>query len=155
MNGNMRRVYDIYKDNPDFMILSHTCDPNNDSVPVLKNYEKLMVGGKLTQREDKSYRVVADSTATFANKNWYFVTGDKKHLYDMARYGYMIDNGKPDTSQIENQFLHTQFFALVDKKNQVRGIYDGLEEEDIQQMIKDIDLLLNDCLLYTSPSPRD
>ena len=39
MNANMRRVYDVFKDEKDFMILSHTCMPEVDSVPVLKNYE--------------------------------------------------------------------------------------------------------------------
>ncbi|MEP7318502.1 MAG: SCO family protein, partial [Panacibacter sp.] len=38
MNGNMHVIYDVFKDEPDFMIISHTCDPERDSVPVLKHY---------------------------------------------------------------------------------------------------------------------
>ena len=47
MNANMRRVFDAYKDEPGFMILSHTCMPETDSVPLLKAYEEQMIGGKL------------------------------------------------------------------------------------------------------------
>ena len=50
MNANMRRVYDVYKDEKDFMILSHTCMPETDSVPVLKAYEQKMINGKLVQK---------------------------------------------------------------------------------------------------------
>ena len=35
-------------------------------------------------------------------------------------------------SLIEDQFLHTQFFALVDKAGRVRKIYDGLKKEEIE-----------------------
>ncbi len=63
----------------------------------------------------------------------------------MARIGYMIDNGKPDSTQrIEDQFIHTQFFALVDKYRRVRGIYDGLKEEEVQKMMGDIQSLLKE-----------
>ena len=146
MNANLRLVYDKYKNEKDFLILSHTCDPDTDSVPLLKAYEKLMVAGKLSKRSDGQYLIspAEDTAAVNHNKNWFFVTGDKKELYDMARYGYMIDNGKPDTSQIKDQFMHSQFFALVDKQNKVRGIYDGLKLNEVETMIKDIDGLLNE-----------
>jgi protein SCO1/2 len=57
----------------------------------------------------------------------------------------MIDNNKPDTAaNMEDQFIHTQFFALVDKKGRVRDIYDGLKEDEIQKLLKDIKSLLED-----------
>ena len=60
----------------------------------------------------------------------------------MARQSYLIDNGKPDTTQIQDQFIHTQFFALVDRNRRVRAIYDGLKENEIQKLMGDIDALL-------------
>src|SRR4051812_30554378 len=36
MNANIRRVFDEYKTEKDFLILSHTCMPETDSVPLLK-----------------------------------------------------------------------------------------------------------------------
>ena len=63
----------------------------------------------------------------------------------MARQGYMIDNGKSDSTQrIENQFLHTQFFALVDRYGRVRGIYDGLIEAEVQKFLLDIPALMKE-----------
>ena len=146
MNANMRRVFDRYKNEPGFLIVSHTCMPEVDSVPVLKAYELKMIGGKLVKREDGSYKLTdATSGTTEKNPNWQFVTGPKKELYDMARQGYMIDDGKPDSLQrIEDEFIHTQFFALVDKYRRVRGIYDGLKEEEIQKLMTDIKGLLKE-----------
>lgn len=37
MNLNLRRVYEAYKNEPGFLIASHTCMPETDSIPVLKN----------------------------------------------------------------------------------------------------------------------
>lgn len=147
MNANMRRVYDMFKDNPDFMIVSHTCMPETDSVTVLKNYEAKMLTGKLIQKPDGSYRLEEDSIAPnlSLNKTWHFVTGDKRQLYNMARHSYIIDNNKKDTLQnIADEFIHTQLFSLVDKQQRVRGIYDGLKEDEVQKMLKDIKALLKE-----------
>lgn len=146
MNANMRRVFDEFKDNKDFMILSHTCMPEVDSVHILKKYEQRMLGSTLRQRHDGSYELIADTTGkkiTTAT-NWKFLTGSKKELYQMARQGYMIDNGKPDSLQIEQQFIHTQFFALVDRYGRVRGIYDGLVEGELQKLLSDIPKLMEE-----------
>ena len=62
----------------------------------------------------------------------------------------MIDNGKPDSTQrIENQFIHTQFFALVDRYGRVRGIYDGLIEDEIQKLMMDIPELMKEKIDHT------
>jgi protein SCO1 len=149
MNANMRRVYDAFKDEPGFMILSHTCMPETDSVPLLKAYETRMINGDLKKNADGSYKIEYDATKSdktqAGNKNWNFVTGDKSKLYRMARQSYLIDNGKPDTSQLKDQFIHTQFFALVDKQRRVRGmVYDGLNNEEIDKLISDIKGLLKE-----------
>lgn len=153
MNANMRRVFDKYKDEKDFLILSHTCMPETDSIPLLKAYEQKMINGVLIKKEDGSYKVVNADPAANApvnNPNWNFVTGDKTLLYKMARQGYMIDNGKSDSTQrMEDQFIHTQFFALVDRYGRVRAIYDGLKEEEIQKLITDIPGLLREKIDHT------
>lgn len=149
MNANMRRVYDAFKEEPDFMILSHTCMPETDSVPLLKAYEARMINGKLVKNTDRSYSIEYDSSSyvtPVTNLNWNFVTGDKAALYKMARQSYGIDNGKPDSTQlIKDQFIHTQFFALVDKQGRVRGmVYDGLSNEEVDNLINDIKGLLKE-----------
>jgi protein SCO1/2 len=64
----------------------------------------------------------------------------------MARQSYGIDNGKPDTTQLmQDQFIHTQFFSLVDKQRRVRGmVYDGLNNDEVDQLISDIKGLLKE-----------
>ena len=152
MNANMRRVFDEYKNEKDFLILSHTCMPETDSIPLLKAYEQRMVNGELIKNEDGSYKILNKAAANtmLNNPNWNFMTGDKAALYKMARQGYMIDNGKPDSTQrIETQFIHTQFFALVDRYGRVRAIYDGLKEDEIQKLIGDIAGLLREKIDHT------
>jgi protein SCO1 len=149
MNANMRRVYDAFKTEKNFLILSHTCMPETDSIPLLKAYEHKMLNGKLAKNADGSLRIDDQEAGTIATdttaSNWFFVTGDKKALYKMARESYIIDNNQRDTAQkITDQFLHTQFFALVDKQRRVRGIYDGLKAAEVDKLIGDIPGLLKE-----------
>lgn len=148
MNANMRRVYDVYKADDNFMILSHTCMPETDSVALLKAYEQKMLTSNLIKNKDASYTLEETqniAVSKIENKNWLFLTGGKEQLYSMARQSYNIDNDKPDSTQnIADQFIHTQFFALLDKQRRVRGIYDGLKEEEIQKLIIDIRGLLKE-----------
>jgi protein SCO1/2 len=124
LNTNMKEVYMQFKDDPEFQILSHTCNPEIDSVSVLKHY--------------------ADSLKV-DTKKWIFVTGRKDSLYQMARGSYLLDDPKNNVEKIEDQFIHTQFFALVDRKGKVRGkIYDGLKTIEVQQLKRDIARLLKD-----------
>ena len=124
LNTNMKQVYDIYKNEPDFQIISHTCNPDTDSVPVLKRY--------------------ADSLQV-NTKKWIFLTGRKDSLYQMARGSYLLDDPKNNVEKIEDQFIHTQFFALVDRQGKVRGkIYDGLKVLEVEQLKQDISKLLKE-----------
>jgi len=116
MNGHVKQVYETYKNNPDVFFISHTCQPENDSIPVLRQYH--------------------DSIG--AGKQWIFVTGDKLELYKTARESYHIDDPKNNVGKIEDQFLHSQFLALVDRSGQVRGIYDGLKESEIKKLTEDV-----------------
>lgn len=127
MNGNMVGVYDMFKNDKDFAILSHTSMPETDSVPLLKAYQEKMVGSEQTN-----------------NAKWYFVTGNKDSLYKMARQSYLLDNDKNNSINIAEAFIHTQFFSLVDKYGRVRGIYDGLKPDEIARMELDIKNLMKE-----------
>lgn len=37
--------------------------------------------------------------------------------------------------------IHTENFILVDKERRIRGFYDGTKQEDIEKLMKDIDVL--------------
>jgi protein SCO1/2 len=124
MNGNMQTIYQEFKDQPDFQVVAYTCDPETDSIARLKQY--------------------ADSLK-LNTKKWILVTGSKQELYNTARTSYLLDDPKNNVESIEDQFLHTQFFALVDKNGQVRGqIYDGLKKDELSKLKKDIAVLLKE-----------
>ena len=121
MNRNMKTVYEKFKGENNFLILSHTVDPETDSVGRMKQY--------------------ADSLGADSNK-WLFLTGRKDSLYSAARLSYLLDDPKNNNGKMEEQFIHTQFFALVDKNGSVRRIYDGLKQDELNELMKDIDKLL-------------
>lgn len=124
MSGSLKKVYNEFKSEPDFMILAHTVEPETDSVARLKFY--------------------ADSMK-IDTKKWVLVTGRKDSLYNSARSSYLLDDPKNNLEKIEDQFIHTQFFALVDKKGQVRGgVYDALKEDEMKKLSTDIKGLLKE-----------
>ena len=98
-------------------------------------------------------RVYSDSMKV-NNANWFFLTGPKDSLYLAARVSYLLDDPKNNNEYIEDQFIHTQFFALVDRAGRVRRIYDGLKKEEVDQMIKDIPVLLQESQTDASRLPK-
>lgn len=125
MNTNMKDIFLAYKNEPDFLILSHTVNPETDSVSRMKRY--------------------ADSLGADP-KTWIFLTGTKQNLYNAARVSYLLDDIKNNKDNISDQFIHTQFFALVDKSGRVRKIYDGLKKEELAELKKDISYLLKEAI---------
>ena len=121
MSNQLERVYKTFTNEPSVMILSHTVEPEIDSIEILMQYAKLH---------------------NVTNKQWLFITGDKKQLYDMARTGYLLNNetGNGDA----DDFIHTQNFALVDKERHLRGFYDGTDSAEVSRLIIDIKLLLEE-----------
>jgi protein SCO1 len=124
MNENMEKVYKAFQGNKNVLILSHTVDPIKDTVQALKAY---------------SLRFDADPN------QWMFLTGDKKQLYDMARYSYLI-SADDDTAgvSVDKDFIHDKHYTLVDGYGRVRGFYDGLSPGDISKLIGDINTLLKE-----------
>jgi len=123
MNNEVKKVYEHFRKENGFLILSHTSDPETDSSSRLKWY--------------------ADSMGV-TTKNWIFLTGRKDSLYRQARLSYKIDDPNNNVQSIDEDFLHTQFLALVNKKGEVVKIYDGLKEGEVNELIKDAEKLLKE-----------
>jgi len=123
MNKNMKEIYEQFKQDTSFLILSHTVNPETDSLPVLQHY--------------------ADSLGANPAR-WWFMTGTKESLYKAARESYLLDDPRNSSKNIEEQFLHTQFFALVDRQGRVRGIYDGIKKDEVGQLLNDIEELIKE-----------
>lgn len=121
MNTNLTRLYKEFKDTPDLMFLSHTVDPETDSVPVLRAYAE---------------------THGVNDHKWLFVTGPKAQLYELARKGYVLNAEEGDGGA--EDFIHTQNFALVDKEKHIRGYYDGTDSTEMSRLASEIKLLLDE-----------
>jgi len=62
----------------------------------------------------------------------------------MARLSYTIDDPANNVKSIEDDFLHTQFWALVDRNGDVRKIYDGLDDREVKELVNEVRKLLKD-----------
>ncbi len=121
MAYNMNQLQEYYKNDADILFLSHSVTPEMDSVPILKKYaiEKGVIDGK-----------------------WNVTTGDKKHIYELARKSYfaVIEDGDGG----EDDFIHTEQFILIDKERRIRGFYDGTDKNDMEKLKQDMVLLKNE-----------
>lgn len=119
MKSQMLRVYEAYKDNPNVVLLSHSIDPDHDTVAVLKDY--------------------ADRLGIETAK-WHMLTGDMDSIYDIAKQ-YLA--AVEEDANAEGGFSHSGDFYLIDQQRRIRGHYNGTLEEDVDRLIKDIPLLLS------------
>ncbi len=118
MTNNMLELQKIYQNDDDIMLLSHSVTPIMDSVPILNMYA--------------NNKGIIDS-------KWHITTGEKKHIYDLARKSYFATLDEGDGG--DQDFIHTEQFILVDKKRQIRGFYDGTDKEELERIKGDIEIL--------------
>ena len=120
MARSMKKLQDSFKKNDTSIVqfLSVSIDPVHDSVPQLR---------KFADRFNAS------------PDNWWFVTGDKKEIYDFALQE--VKASVADT-EIDTGFIHTQLFFLLDREKIVRGWYDGFDSAAQQKLVRDIPLLM-------------
>jgi protein SCO1/2 len=123
MTHNMAKIQKEFSEDDSVMLLSHSVTPEIDSVAVLRDY--------------------ADRKGVVDVK-WNVTTGDKKHIYELARKSYfaVVDEGDGG----DQDFIHTENFILVDKKRQIRGYYDGTQDEEMDRLITDIKTLQKEYL---------
>lgn len=116
MRSQLSKVQSSFIDNNNVMILSHSIQPTNDTVEVLKNY--------------------ANENDVISDK-WHLVTGKVDHIYAIAKKDYFAsqDLGKFID---DKDFLHTENLVLVDRNSHIRGIYNGLNNRSVEHLISDI-----------------
>jgi len=131
MNQNMLAIQNKFIKESNFGIASITINPENDTPQVLKEHaQKLGV----------------------TSKNWYFLTGEKEYIMNLANKGFNIYAG--ENSKVNGGFEHSGLFALIDKKGNIRCrkdeynnpimYYDGLEAKGVNAIKEDIKLLLEE-----------
>jgi len=118
MKTQMKRVYNATANDPDVLILSHSIDPEYDTVGLLHNYANML---------------------EVSSDRWHFVTGVKDSIYKIAQTSYFA-TAREDRSEPDG-FIHSGAFLLIDKHQRIRGKYDGTREADVDRLLKDIEKL--------------
>jgi protein SCO1/2 len=115
MKTQMLRVYEEFKNDPEVGILSHSIDPEHDTVAVLREFA---------------------SDLGVTGDKWRFVTGEKENIFEIGQKSYMV-TASEDKSE-PGGYIHSGAFILVDKERHIRGIYDGTKPDHVDRLIRDI-----------------
>jgi len=67
------------------------------------------------------------------------LTGEKEEIYSIATKEFKANIA--DT-EIDTNFIHTQYFFLLDKDRVVRGWYNGLDSTNLNKLADDVVLLM-------------
>jgi protein SCO1 len=108
MTREMTALQKMLPPRDDFTIVSLTADPAFDTPERLKRYGE-------THRADL--------------KRWQFLTGTKADLYTLALRGLLLSVDEnpagAETPNLEDMFLHSSRFVLVDRQGRLRGYFNG------------------------------
>ena len=121
MTKNMHTLQEKLVDLPEVKLLSFSVTPQIDSVAQLKRY---------------ALKNKVDDT------RWNLVTGKKKEIYELARKSYLVVKDDGDGGPYD--MIHTENFVLVDKQKRIRGFYDGTQLEAMDDILRDIELLVSE-----------
>jgi protein SCO1 len=115
-----QRVADLQKEftSPNLAFVGISVDPETDTPAIMTEYGK---------------RYNADQ------KRWTMVQMPMDSVKSVAVQGFML--GSP-----EDPTLHSTRFALVDKRGQIRGFYDGMDDAEIKKLKSAISELLEESL---------
>ena len=119
MTNYILLLQDEFKDENGIAFLSHTVDPEHDSVSALKQYE----------------------IHNHINGNkWHLLTGTRNELYALSKRSYYqgVANDSPD------EFEHSEKLVLVDNHRIIRGFYDGTDSAEVEKLKHDIKILLRE-----------
>lgn len=122
MTRNLGRVQEKFADQPMVRILSHTVQPEYDSVPILATYAE-------------DHNVNYDQ--------WWLLTGDRDQIYSLARTSYfaVMEEGQ---SWDEHSFIHTENIIVIDPLGRIRGMYDGTDDVDMDLLMNQLEWLIDE-----------
>ena len=120
LTNNIKEIQNVFEENDDILILSHSVDPKVDDIERLQKYA---------------------SINNINNEKWFLLTGPIEETIRMAQLGYFAIASIANHD--ENSLIHTENVILIDKNRQIRGIYNGTSTLEINYLIDDINKLLS------------
>ncbi len=121
MTNNLKKVQKANVGDKNLLFVSFSVDPERDSSEQLQKFAR---------------RFNIDES------NWQLLTGSKKEIYRLARKSFQVIATDGDGG--ENDFIHSDQLVLIDAQKRIRGYYEGTEEKETDQLIKDIKKLENE-----------
>ncbi len=116
----MLRIYDKFENEDKLKLVSHTIDPVRDNVETLKLYS---------------------SNLDVSSEKWFFLTGDKNKLLDMADDYFVVAY---EDDEVAGGFDHSGKILLVDQNRHIRAFCEGTDPDDVTEFLKDIQHLLDE-----------
>ncbi len=118
MTGNMNLIHQEFRENDAVRVVSISVYPEYDTPEVLTQY----------------------ASQYGANTNrWHFLTGPEESIKNIIKDGFKIGD-------YEDIIFHSEKFALVDKKGNIRGYYNGMDTEEMNKLKKDVNSLLSESI---------
>lgn len=115
MVRQLKRVQTAYAGDDRVLLLSHSVDPERDTVATL--------------------RAFADARGLNAER-WRLVTAPRGTIVGLARRSYFAVHN--EASAGASDYVHTETLVLVDGRRRLRGFYNGTLPHDVDQLIEDI-----------------
>ena len=103
MSAKMKSLYELYGDSEKVQFVSFSVDPDNDTIPKLKEY--------------------ADKLGVY-NDRWTFVRGPIEEIAELSEKGFYLPAR-------DLPMGHSSRFVLVDRDGMIRGYYESLETAKI------------------------
>jgi protein SCO1/2 len=122
--GNMLRVQREFSNVASVALLSHSVTPEKDSLEALQAF--------------------AETTGVLAEQ-WKLVTGAQEVIYSLGKDAYFADDDLGETTP-GAAFTHTESFYLLDGNRRIRGIYNGMNNAAVTQLIEDVRTLQADLV---------
>jgi protein SCO1/2 len=117
VNKCMAQIQELTTNQPDVKLISLTVDPRDDTVDALEKYGE---------------RFGADTN------RWLLLTGDKTALYDLIGKSFLSQSADDPFNYMPGNFAHTERIALVDSHGNLRGFFDGLNENTAAALVEEI-----------------
>jgi cytochrome oxidase Cu insertion factor (SCO1/SenC/PrrC family) len=124
MTAQMKRIQASLGDAAGVRLVSFSVDPERDTPERLAEYAA-------------GYGATPD--------RWLFLSGDKARIRSLAVEGFhvTVDDPTPEElAQGAEAVMHSTRLALVDGEGNIRGYYDGADEQAMQQLSEDLKRLL-------------